>query len=93
MNGNRQMEVHYIDTGFPYTATESFMDFFEGLTHVPLSYAHIPGHVHDQVLLIYTYKYTIFMRIHMHFSLSFLEKHRSKDIQTWAFLVLAFGTD
>ncbi|EOX96697.1 hypothetical protein QUC31_005705 [Theobroma cacao] len=40
MNGNRQMEVHYIDTGFPYTATESFMDFFEGLTHVPVNYTH-----------------------------------------------------
>ena len=37
MNGNRQMEVHYIDIGFPYTATESFMDFFEGLTHVPVN--------------------------------------------------------
>ncbi|XP_072981365.1 E3 ubiquitin-protein ligase BIG BROTHER isoform X1 [Typha angustifolia] len=33
MNGNRQMEVHYINTGFPYTVTESFMDLFEGLTY------------------------------------------------------------
>lgn len=33
------MEVHYINTGFPYTVTESFMDFFEGLTHVPVHYA------------------------------------------------------
>ena len=48
MNGNRQMEMHYIDTGFPYTATESFMDFFEGLTHVPLNYSH-SGLMHDQV--------------------------------------------
>ncbi|XVF73636.1 hypothetical protein PTKIN_Ptkin12aG0218000 [Pterospermum kingtungense] len=47
MNGNRQMEVHYIDTGFPYTATESFMDFFEGLTHVPLNYTH-SGLMYDQ---------------------------------------------
>ncbi|XWS35505.1 hypothetical protein CRYUN_Cryun20dG0003000 [Craigia yunnanensis] len=47
MNGNRQMEVHYIDTGFPYTATESFMDFFEGLTHVPVTYTHA-GLMHDQ---------------------------------------------
>lgn len=31
MNEDRQMEVHYVDTGFPYTVTESFMDFFEGL--------------------------------------------------------------
>ncbi|KAJ7982205.1 E3 ubiquitin ligase BIG BROTHER-like [Quillaja saponaria] len=41
MDESRQMEVHYIDTGFPYTATESFMDFFEGLTHVPMNYAHV----------------------------------------------------
>ncbi|KAJ4711633.1 E3 ubiquitin ligase BIG BROTHER like [Melia azedarach] len=47
MNGNRQMEVHYIDTGFPYTATESFMDFFEGLTHAPVHYPQT-GSIHDQ---------------------------------------------
>ncbi|XVF33738.1 hypothetical protein REPUB_Repub17cG0194400 [Reevesia pubescens] len=47
MNGNKQMEVHYIDTGFPYTATQSFMDFFEGLTHVPPNYTHA-GMMHDQ---------------------------------------------
>ncbi|XP_042956767.1 E3 ubiquitin-protein ligase BIG BROTHER isoform X3 [Carya illinoinensis] len=40
MNGNGQMEVHYINTGFPYTVTESFMNFFEGLTHVPINYGH-----------------------------------------------------
>ncbi|KAG7948267.1 hypothetical protein I3843_13G002400 [Carya illinoinensis] len=34
------MEVHYINTGFPYTVTESFMNFFEGLTHVPINYGH-----------------------------------------------------
>ncbi|URE29377.1 E3 ubiquitin ligase BIG [Musa troglodytarum] len=33
MSHGRQMEVHYIDTGFPYTVTESFMDLFEGLTY------------------------------------------------------------
>ncbi|XP_010936603.1 E3 ubiquitin-protein ligase BIG BROTHER [Elaeis guineensis] len=33
MNTNRQMEVHYINTGFPYTVTESFMDLFEGLSY------------------------------------------------------------
>ncbi|KAG8646316.1 E3 ubiquitin-protein ligase BIG BROTHER isoform X2 [Manihot esculenta] len=48
MNANSQMEVHYINTGFPYTVTESFMDFFEGLTHVPVHYDHT-GTVHDQV--------------------------------------------
>ncbi|PIA48516.1 hypothetical protein AQUCO_01400832v1 [Aquilegia coerulea] len=33
MNGNRQVELHYINTGFPYTVTESFMNLFEGLTY------------------------------------------------------------
>ncbi|KAL5543399.1 hypothetical protein UlMin_007183 [Ulmus minor] len=53
MNGNSQMEVHYIDTGFPYTTTESFMDFFEGLTHVPVGYAH-PGPLLDQESLYWS---------------------------------------
>jgi len=52
MNGNRQMEVHYINTGFPYTTTESFMDFFEGLTHAPVNYAHT-GPMHDQVFIAF----------------------------------------
>lgn len=48
MNGHGQMEVHYINTGFPYTVTESFMNFFEGLTHVPAHYGNaVP--MHDQV--------------------------------------------
>ncbi|KAJ7012986.1 E3 ubiquitin-protein ligase BIG BROTHER [Populus alba] len=47
MNGNRQMEVHYMNTDFPYTITESFMDFFEGVTHAPVNYAH-NGPMHDQ---------------------------------------------
>ncbi|KAB1224732.1 E3 ubiquitin ligase BIG BROTHER [Morella rubra] len=39
------MEVHYINTGFPYTVTESFMNFFEGLTHVPAHYGNaVPMH-------------------------------------------------
>ncbi|KAK9157024.1 hypothetical protein Scep_003598 [Stephania cephalantha] len=29
----QQMEFHYINTGFPYTVTESFMSFFDGLTY------------------------------------------------------------
>lgn len=56
MNGNRQMEVHYINTGFPYTITESFMDFFEGLGHVPVNYAQAEA-MHNQVLLISNYAY------------------------------------
>ncbi|KAG6792911.1 hypothetical protein POTOM_002074 [Populus tomentosa] len=47
MNGNRQMEVHYMNTDFPYTTTESFMDFFEAVTHAPVNYAH-NGPMHDQ---------------------------------------------
>jgi E3 ubiquitin-protein ligase BIG BROTHER-like protein len=51
MNGNGQMEVHYINTGFPYTITESFMNFFDDLTHVPVNYGHaVP--MHDQVFLV-----------------------------------------
>ncbi|XP_050212294.1 E3 ubiquitin-protein ligase BIG BROTHER [Mercurialis annua] len=45
---NRQMEVQYINTGFPYTVTESFMNLFDGATHVPLHYAHA-GQMLDQV--------------------------------------------
>ncbi|RDX85593.1 E3 ubiquitin ligase BIG BROTHER, partial [Mucuna pruriens] len=61
----RQMEVHYIDTGFSYTGTESFMDFFEGLTaHVPVNYAHA-GTVFDQESVYWTmnmnpYKFGLF---------------------------------
>lgn len=47
------MEVHYINTGFPYTITESFMDFFEDLTHVPVNYAQVET-MHNQVRLIST---------------------------------------
>lgn len=50
------MEVHYINTGFPYTITESFMDFFEGLGHVPVNYAQAEA-MHNQVLLISNYAY------------------------------------
>ncbi|KAK2994817.1 hypothetical protein RJ640_015776 [Escallonia rubra] len=46
MNGNPQMEVHYTNTGFPYTATESFMDFFDGFNHPPANYA-LAGPMHD----------------------------------------------
>jgi len=34
MNDNQQIEVHYVNTGFPYTVTDSFMDLFEGLDYV-----------------------------------------------------------
>uniref|UniRef100_A0A2P2JLM5 E3 ubiquitin ligase BIG BROTHER isoform X2 n=1 Tax=Rhizophora mucronata TaxID=61149 RepID=A0A2P2JLM5_RHIMU len=47
MNGNAHMEVHYLNTGFAYSAAESFMGFFEGIAHMPASYTHA-GTVHDQ---------------------------------------------
>ncbi|PUZ42598.1 hypothetical protein GQ55_9G595300 [Panicum hallii var. hallii] len=43
MNSSRQMELHYINTGFPYTVTESFMDFFEGLTYAHADFALTDG--------------------------------------------------
>ncbi|KAJ8635449.1 hypothetical protein MRB53_009716 [Persea americana] len=47
MNDNRQVEVHYINTGFPYTVTESFMDLFEGLTYTHTDFA-LAGASHEQ---------------------------------------------
>ena len=52
MSGNRQMEIHYIDTGFPYTVTESFMDLFEGLTYAQSSVG-LSDPFHDQVVQIF----------------------------------------
>lgn len=43
------MEVHYINTGFPYSNTESFMDF-DSLIHDPVNYS-IFGTMHNQVSL------------------------------------------
>ncbi|KAK1282485.1 E3 ubiquitin ligase BIG BROTHER [Acorus calamus] len=45
--GNRQVEVHYINTGFPYTVTESFMDLFEGLSYVHADVS-LTEALHDQ---------------------------------------------
>jgi hypothetical protein len=42
------MELHYINTGYPYTMTESFMDFFEGLTYAHADFA-IADAFQDQV--------------------------------------------
>ncbi|KAL3537402.1 hypothetical protein ACH5RR_000768 [Cinchona calisaya] len=43
MDGNHQMEVHYMNTtSFPYNCTDSFMDFFGGVSQAPLPYAHPP---------------------------------------------------
>lgn len=56
MNDNRQMGMHhhYIDSSYPYTVTtQSFMNqnFYDGLSHMPMSYAHA-GPMTDQVVLI-----------------------------------------
>lgn len=37
-----------MDSGFPYTAPPSFMDFFEGLSQAPLTYANPPPLHHNQ---------------------------------------------
>ncbi|KAK1426615.1 hypothetical protein QVD17_15291 [Tagetes erecta] len=47
-NGNRQLDIHYINSGFPYTVPASFMDFFDGIPHQPTHYAH-SCLMHDQV--------------------------------------------
>lgn len=39
MNRNQHPEAHYINTGFPYTVTDSFMDLFEGLSYVQTDFA------------------------------------------------------
>ncbi|MQL83809.1 hypothetical protein Taro_016295, partial [Colocasia esculenta] len=60
----RQMEVHYINTGFPYTVTESFMDLFEGLTYAQADAA-LSGVLHDQgssywpIMHTHSYKYGV----------------------------------
>ncbi|KAK8933942.1 E3 ubiquitin ligase BIG BROTHER [Platanthera zijinensis] len=46
MSGNRQVEVHYINTAVPYTRTESFMDLFEGLSY-SLTDMFLPDALHD----------------------------------------------
>lgn len=50
MNDGRQVGVHYMDAGFPYPANESFVDFFQGVSHVPVNYA-FPGSMPDQVFV------------------------------------------
>lgn len=44
MSWNRQPEVHYVNSGLPYSSSGSFMDFFESLTyeHVNFIFADPP---------------------------------------------------
>ncbi|CAN0864650.1 E3 ubiquitin-protein ligase BIG BROTHER [Linum grandiflorum] len=46
MNEDRHTELHYINNGFPYTATESYMEFFDGYSQVPVNYVHTQQ-IHD----------------------------------------------
>ncbi|GMH04420.1 hypothetical protein Nepgr_006259 [Nepenthes gracilis] len=47
MNSNQQMELQYVNTGYPYTVTESFVDGLERLPRAPEHYVY-PGPVYDQ---------------------------------------------
>lgn len=49
MESNGWMEPHYLNPGYPYPNSESFMNFFEGLTHAPVSYTPPAGPLLDQV--------------------------------------------
>lgn len=48
MNGDRP-DSHYTETGFPYAASASYMDFYGGAGQEPLSYAHAGTMHHPQV--------------------------------------------
>ncbi|XP_074585216.1 E3 ubiquitin-protein ligase BIG BROTHER-like [Curcuma longa] len=56
-SSDTQMEVHYINTGFPYTVTESFMDLFEGLTYAQADAA-LSETLHDQGNTYWSMMYT-----------------------------------
>ena len=85
------MEVHYIDTGFPYTATESFMDFFDGLTHVPLNYA-TSGPVHDQVFGFFLLQFFFFgVSVNMLFFWGFCKHVISSQIKVLFVVLNRFG--
>lgn len=60
MNGDRPVEdAHYTETGFPYPATGSYIDFYGGAAQGPLNYAHA-GTMHPQVLLHLTFLFFFF---------------------------------
>ena len=71
MNDGRQMGVHYMDGGgFPYAVNENFVDFFQGMNHVPVNYA-FPGSMPDQVFLFscnffYLYFYDFYLCFNFH---------------------------
>ncbi|KAJ6812897.1 E3 ubiquitin ligase BIG BROTHER-like [Iris pallida] len=66
MNGNRQVEVHYIDNGFPYTVTQNFMDLFEGLSYAQADVAlaealQDQGNSYWSMMHTSSYKYGFFL--------------------------------
>lgn len=68
MSEDRHMEVHYMDSGFPYTAPSSFMDFFGGLSQAPLTYANPPPMHHNQAIFFspFTFNLVISYIFHLH---------------------------
>lgn len=38
MNGDEQIEVHYMDNGYSYPVSEGYVDFFGGAPAAPLNY-------------------------------------------------------
>lgn len=45
------MEVHYLNTSYPYNSAGSFMEYFEGLTYEHVNFI-FDGASHVQVLLL-----------------------------------------
>lgn len=43
------MEVHYVNTSYPYSSAGSFMEYFEGLTYEHVNFI-FSGASHAQVL-------------------------------------------
>lgn len=41
------MEMHYVNSGVPYTPTETYVDFFGGYNHTPANYVY-PSLMHQQ---------------------------------------------
>lgn len=49
MSWNPHMEVHYVNTSYPYSTAGSFMEYFEGLTYDHVNFI-FSGASHAQVL-------------------------------------------
>lgn len=51
MSWNPHMEVHYVNTSYPYSTAGSFMEYFEGLTYDHVNFI-FSGASHAQVLYV-----------------------------------------